>query len=254
MRRLAFTLILALPRALRAQSAGSATIHGLVRGDQGAPIAGAVVDVLSVGRVRTDSAGAYHVGSLPAGTLIVRATMIGFQPVLKIVTIATGADIQLDLAMFRATQQLPTVVVKEDSSFSPLLDPSGFDARRTKSVGGRFITADEIERTHTFDMRTLFYDIPGIQVDTSGIVVMKHGEISLRDSYLTGKAVNQFNMCLGAQVFVDGFLMPQPFDINTIPVFAVRGIEIYDGPATTPVELRSSKTVCGTIAIWTKRK
>lgn len=46
--------------------------------------------------------------------------------------------------------------------------------------------------------------MPAIQVDTGGIIVIKRGEISLRDIYLTGKDVNQFMMCIGAQVLVNG--------------------------------------------------
>jgi hypothetical protein len=61
----------------------------------------------------------------------------------------------------------------------------------------------------------------------------------------------QFADCVGAQVFVDGVMMPQPFDVNTVSPQSIRGIELYRGPATTPAELRSTKTVCGTLAIWT---
>ncbi len=251
MRRVVIALLLALPCAAGAQDTTSAIVRGIVRGivrdERGAPVAGAIVDVLSVGRVRADSAGAYRVDRLPAGTLIVRASMIGYAPAMKMVMLVPRQELRLDLTMMRATQELPTVVVREDSSYSRLRDPSGFDERRRKSVGGEFITADEIERTHTIDMRTLFYGRPGVQVDTDGIIVIKHGEISIRDFYAGGES------CVGAQMVVDGIAMPQPFDINTITVSAVRGVEIYDGPATTPAELRTYKTVCGTVVIWTKR-
>jgi len=35
-------------------------------------------------------------------------------------------------------------------------------------------------------------------------------------------------------------------------VQSIRGIELYRDPGTTPPELRSDKTNCGTLAIWTK--
>jgi len=63
---------------------------------------------------------------------------------------------------------------------------------------------------------------------------------------------DQFIDCVGVQVFVDGAMMPQPFDVNTIPPPRIKSIELYRGPATTPLELRSPKTVCGTLAIWTR--
>jgi hypothetical protein len=87
-------------------------------------------------------------------------------------------------------------------------------------------------------------------MDTGGIVVIKRGENSLRDVY--GPGGSQFFHCIGAAVFVDGVEMPQPFNVNTVNVSAIRGIEIYKGPATTPVALRSPKSACGTVAIWTK--
>jgi len=90
-----------------------------------------------------------------------------------------------------------------------------------------------------------------VQVDTGGIIVIKRGEISLRDIY--GPEGDQFFHCIGAQVIVNGVEMPQPFNINLVAPSDIRGIEIYSGPASTPTRLRSPKTVCGTVAIWTKQ-
>jgi hypothetical protein len=49
-------------------------------------------------------------------------------------------------------------------------------------------------------------------------------------------------------------LATQPFNINTISPQLIRGVEIYAGAATTPATLRTPKTVCGTVAIWTKNR
>jgi len=246
--------LLVAPHGGRAQTSGSTGIAGAIREDNKSPVAGAVVDALSVGRVRTDSTGAFRISPVPPGTLIVRATMIGFQPVMKMVTLTPGEELRLDLVMVRATQELATVVVREDSVATLVSDPTGFDGRRKSSNGGHFLVADEIEKKHVTETEQLFHGLPTVQVDTGGIVVIKRGEISLRDIYLTGKDVNQFNMCIGAQVFVNGVVMPQPFNINTVPLFNIRGIEIYSGPATTPTSLRSPKSVCGTVAVWTKQQ
>lgn len=246
------TLLLA-PHGAWAQ--GSAVIVGVVLDQNKAPVSGAIVDVLSVGRVRTDSTGAFRFAPVPFGTLIVRATKIGFQPAMKMVTLADSGELRLDITMFATTQQLPAVVVREDSSASLVADPTGFDERRRGRLGGgHFILAEEIADRHLTDTEQLFHGIPTVQVDTGGIIVVKRGEISLRDIYLSGKDVSQFKMCIGAQVLVDGVAMPQPFNINNVPMSRIRGIEIYSGPATTPMPLRSPKTVCGTVAIWTKQK
>ena len=75
----------------------------------------------------------------------------------------------------------------------------------------------------------LFHGQPAVMVDTGGIVVIKRGEISLRDFYLPKKDMKDANMCIGAQVFVDGVPMEQPFNINTISRGLIRGVEIYSG-------------------------
>jgi hypothetical protein len=246
-------LVLLAPVAASAQASGSSAIVGVVRDQNNAPLADAVVDVLSVGRARSDSAGAFHIAPVPSGTLIVRATRIGYQPAMKVVTVAAGEELRVDIAMFASTQQLPTVAVREDSTVTLLADPTGFDSRRKNAIGGHFILEEDIAKKHITETEQLFHGIPTVQVDTGGIIVIKRGEISLRDIYLAKKDVNQFNMCIGAQVILNGVAMPQPFNINIVPPIDIRGIEIYSGPATTPTRLRSPKTVCGTVAIWTKQ-
>lgn len=243
-------LVLLAPRAARAQSTGSSAIVGVVRDQANAPVPDVIVEVLSVGRVRSDTAGAFRIGPVPPGTLIVRATRIGYQPVMKMLTTSAGEERRVDIVMSSATQQLPTVVVREDSTSTLLSDPTGFDSRRKTAVGGHFILEEDIAKKHITETEQLFHGIPTVQVDTGGIIVIKRGEISLRDIYMPP---SPFNMCIGAQVLLNGVAMPQPFNINLVPPSNIRGIEIYSGPASTPTRLRSPKTVCGTVAIWTKQ-
>lgn len=251
LRLIGVILVILAARAGRAQSTGSSAIVGVVRDQNNAPVADVVVDVLSVGRARSDSTGAFRIGPVPTGTLIVRATRIGYQPVMKMLTIAPGEERRVDIVMSLAGQQLPTVVVREDSTSTLLADPTGFDSRRKSAVGGHFILEEDIAKKHITETEQLFHGIPTVQVDTGGIIVIKRGEISLRDVY--GPGGNQFFHCIGAQVIVNGVEMPQPFNINTVAPGDIRGIEIYSGPASTPTRLRSPKTVCGTVAIWTKQ-
>jgi hypothetical protein len=253
-RGLGLVILMFVTRVAGAQPSG-AIVAGVVLDQNKSPLVGVTVEVLSVGRVLTDSTGAFRFAPVPSGALIVRATMIGRRPTMKMVTVAPGSELRLDIEMSPTTQQLPTVVVREDSSTSRLSDPTGFDERRKSGVGGgHYILADEIAEKHITETEQLFHGIPTVQVDTGGIIVIKRGEISLRDIYLGGKDLNQFKTCIGAQVMVNGVAMPQPFNINTISPFEIRGIEVYSGPATTPMPLRSPKTVCGTVAIWIKQK
>jgi hypothetical protein len=149
--------------------------------------------------------------------------------------------------------KLPVVTVQADSSLPPLFDPDGFEARRLNATGGIFIRADEIERRHPIETEQILRGLPGIDIDHDGVVWLQRGMLSLRDALLSPKkSKNEINTCLGAQVLIDRAEMPQPFNVNTVSPTTIRAIEIYKGPATTPPTLRAPKSVCGTVAIWTK--
>jgi len=209
-------------------------------------VLGARVELLSVGQRTTDSTGTVRFAGLPAGAFMLRTTMVGYRPALTMVTTLDGESLTVTVSLFRLVQQLPSVLAHADSSSTPLSDPSGFDQRRRSGMG-HYMVARDIERKHLIDTEQLFHGIPAVQVDTGGIVVIKRGELSLRDIYMPHNP-----SCIGAQVIVNGVFMPQPFNINEISLASIRGIEIYIGPATTPPALRSPRTVCGTVAVWTK--
>jgi len=230
----------------------STSIAGtVVRGESATPLVGAVVDLMGFATVRTDSAGAFRFGGITAGTLMIRTTMIGFRPSLKMVSIRAGETLRLTVTLDAAPQELARVTVREDSSLTPsgVSDPTGFDARRRNQTGGTYLVAADIERRHLHETEQLFHGMPSMYVDTGGIVVVNRGVNSTRD---ITKGGDQFYHCIGAQVFVDGTPMPQPFNINQIALERIRAIEIYRGAATTPSTLRSTRTNCGTVAIWTK--
>jgi hypothetical protein len=54
-------------------------------------------------------------------------------------------------------------------------------------------------------------------------------------------------------IWVDGQKAPG-LEIDDIPLRDVEGIEVYNGPATTPMQFTAghSMTQCGTIVIWSR--
>src|SRR5437879_5744685 len=66
------------------------------------------------------------------------------------------------------------------------------------------------------------------------------------------------NRCC-VQVIVDGLFVyahaadngREPFDLGALWPISVAAVEIYRGPAETPIELDATGSDCGTIAIWT---
>jgi len=231
-----------------------AEIYGRALGTSGAAIGGVTVSLLGVRDVETDSSGAFQFRSLSPGTYFLRATRIGNTPVLKNITVAAGERVRVEITLNPIVHQLTAVVVRADSVVTALNDPTGFERRR-RTEQGVFMTEEQIDRRRAISTEQLFLAVPNVRVDTGGIVLIDRGVISYK-RMLLGPAKNQFEEqsidCVGVQVFVDGAMMPQPFDVNLIPPQRIKAIELYRGPATTPLELRTPKTVCGTLAIWTR--
>ena len=253
----AFTITLAclLPADVVAQSP-TAEIEGRVRGTDGAAIERVTISLLGASDLETDSTGVFRFTSLSPGTYFLRATRLGNAPVLKNITVAASERVRVEITLNPIVHQLTAVVVRADSTITALNDPTGFERRR-RTEQGVFMTEEQIERRRAIDTEQLFLTLPNVRVDTGGIVLIARGDISLRrtlfPNYGQGDPASaQFLDCVGVQVFVDGAMMPQPFNVNSIPPQWIKSIELYRGPATTPLELRTPKTVCGTLAIWTK--
>lgn len=236
---LAVALGLAPDIASSQDSAATGSVRGTVVGPANMPLEDAIVDVLGLGRARTDSAGAFRFSGLRLGTFILQATKIGFRPSLKTIVIRTTDEMNVGFALERSVQELERVIVRSDSAVNLRSDPTGFELRRRGGLG-TFITSEQIDARNAMETGQLFQAIAGVEIDRNGVVAIARGPISINAA------------CGGAQVFVDGVAMHGAFSVNDIAIASIRGIELYRGPATTPMQLRSSKTVCGTVAIWTK--
>jgi outer membrane cobalamin receptor len=141
----------------------------------------------------------------------------------------------------RADTMAMLAPVEVRDSAAPPRDPTGFEQRR-RSGHGLYLTQREIEGRHAIRVEHLLGQLPGIQVDTAGVVRADRGRTSLFGD----------NCRDGVQLFVDGVAVSADFSLRNLMSTALRGIEVYRGVASTPVELRSPRTVCGTVAIWTK--
>lgn len=225
---------------------GSAKVTGTVLDTTQLPLSEAVVELLGFGQTRTNGAGEFRFTGVPSGAVILHVMKIGFQPVMKVIALAFADSVDLDVTLKPAAYQLATVVIHRDSSYV-MPDLTGFDRRRRSGMG-HYITADEIAQRHATETSQLLSGVPGISVN-GGVVTTLRGVISINSS------------CASVVVLVDGVVMAGDrnpfnhggagFDINTIPPAFIKDIEVYAGPATTPVEL-ATPSVCGLVAIWTR--
>jgi hypothetical protein len=226
--------------AQRAPADDVPDLDGLVLAADGRPIANADVGLLGLGAARTDSLGRFGFRGVPTGTFIVRVQRLGFAPLVQVVAYDGAHPQHLTLRVGEAATMLAPVVVR-DSAASDEGRPGGFEQRR-RSGQGLYLTEHDIAERHASRVEHLLGQLPGVQVDSSGAVHIDRGATSILGD----------NCQSGVQIFIDGVAVGSDFSLRNLSASALRGIEVYRGVATTPIELRSARMACGTIAMWTK--
>ncbi len=221
---------------------GRAAIEGTIRNDAGAPVAGVEVEVFGVTPTRSDSLGHYRVGGLASGLYLMRVRRLGAMAQIERVEVAVGERATRDV-LLRSVQLLAGVNIAATAS-GGLGDPDGI-ARRRAAGQGAFLSEGQIAARSATTTEQLLLMMQGLRIEhsTNGgtMIVQDRGSLSILNA-----------SCQGVGVFIDGSEVAQPFDVNQIPPQSIRAVEYYSGPAQTPPELRSAKTVCATLGIWTK--
>ena len=233
---------LALAHVASAQQAtpdSASRISGVVLTADGHPVPGADVALIGLGVARTDSAGRFDFRGAPAGVVLVRVQRLGFAPIMQSVELDGRHPRDLTLRFGETAATLAPVVVRD--SVVAAREPTGFELRRATGHG-LYITQDDIARRRAQRVEFLLASLPGLEVDSSGVVRADRGRTSLFGD----------NCGDGMQLLIDGVAVSGSYTLRNISPSSLRGIEVYRGIASTPVELRSPRAACGTVAIWTK--
>jgi TonB family protein len=238
-------VLAAAPRRFDAQGPDPVRARGAVDGvvrdsSGGARISGA--DLIISGttlRVSTDTAGRFRLVGVPVGPATLSVRRLGYRQASVPVTIESGATATVAVALLRLPQELKPVVVEAMRQPS-LRYLQGFYERRSKGHG-YFITREQIATRNWSEMTDVLRSmIPAVRITSSR---MAQNAIRLRG-----------NMC-APLVWLDGApALAGEFDLDVISPQTVSGIEVYPGPATVPVEFRSSRGVeaCGVIVVWSR--
>jgi hypothetical protein len=127
-------------------------------------------------------------------------------------------------------------------------DQSGFEKRRLAGKG-RFLTQADITARRVNQVSDLFRTETGIAV-----VPMELGVATLAASGGPRVSLNSPSLCL-AEVYLDGVRqtstpLSPPFDINSVSVKLLRGVEIYRG-SEAPAQYSSARN-CPVVLLWTR--
>jgi hypothetical protein len=223
-------------------------IRGTVRTARDRPAANAVVEIAGIdASTRTDSAGRFVLLKVPAGTWSVEARLIGAAPIETTVDVPPDGWVQLDLALGRDVQTLPTATIFGRAA---VLDLTGFDLRRRAGTG-EFMNAADLKRYRFVRTSEALYRFPSLQA----AYIADEGEITPKLSFVQRNIMG--GRCI-PRYYVDG--MPEP-DVLYNPVTELdkryrmgelRGIEVhtaFDAPVQFPPDPRDG---CGVVLIWTK--
>ncbi len=230
---------------------GVARLTGTVRNKSGRPLSGAQLRVIGtdVSAMAGDS-GHFTLVGLPAGTQSLEVRYVGYQRMRVPVELSTRTPRRVAIVMQDRVQELATTTVYGRGQEKSKTDWNGFYLR-SKSPFGTFATRAEIEKMAAPSLCVVMAKL-GMQmtygssgngkiVGSQGCRIMMHGQEA-------GKPCNP-------QIFIDR----APFSgsvadlASEFPVEDVAGIEIYRGPATSPVEFSQGSGKCGVILLWTGR-
>ena len=227
--------------ALRAQQR-TATLVGWIRDSSGVAVGQVDIEVLDLGATaRTDSLGRFALRALPAGAITVRVRRLGYDPQTFEYVLRAGSEDSVSVTLLPRLRTLEPVRTQAavDRHVKQI---DGFNRRRAQGAG-TFITRDQIEATHSSMLSEALRETPGIHFVHAGPahqgLRFESGNSKVYDCqplyWVDGRKV------LGAE-------------LDDFPPSDVEAIELYHGPATTPVQFAPSRTNanCGTVVIWTR--
>jgi hypothetical protein len=214
-------------------------VTGHVReNESGAPVSGASVRIGPAPEQLTDGAGAFRFERLPPGSYDLAVRRLGYAAVLDSVAIEFGT--RVDLTVRVAPEAVPLDPIRVEVR-SLVLERTGFYGRQDRRAG-TFITRDDIERRMPTVSSDLLRRVPGLRLvrgRTGDPIAVGRGNCPYR-------------------FIIDGVRVNAGFSIDEMPPHWFEGIEVYNGPAGTPIEFSAGpgepNATCGVIVVWTRNR
>lgn len=255
--RLPLALLFCAGAALAQQGTGSVT--GVVTDSAGhAGMANVQISVAppgvangpSVRGARTAIGGRFTIGGVAAGTVVVRARLIGYQPAEKTVTVEAGQAVTVDLALVAQTAVLDQIVVTGTPG-----------ATQRRAIG------NVVESINASDIMAI---APAVNVDqmigarTPGLIVLPAGGQVGTGAQLRVRGTSSLSLSNDPIVYIDGVRMDASTSRGTgqrgglgvsrlddISPEDIESVEVIKGPAAGT--LYGTEASNGVIQIITKR-
>lgn len=229
-------------------------VQGQIRDvDGGRPLEGALVRFPQLRLAdEADSNGKFRFENVPPGGHMLTVEILGYAAREEAVEVEARKIVDLALTLSVDPIELDPIEVSVEGR-SLDLELSGFYQRR-EETSGYFISREMIEERAPIYTTDLFRGLAGIKIVDSGWVGSQHAVL------LTGSREISFSSekkpCYPA-VWMDGQMVHQgsqdypAYLDNLIGAEQLAGIEIYNSPASMPVQYNFNGG-CGVIVLWTR--
>ncbi len=243
------------PRDTSHVPAYRARVLGLFDQATGQPVEGAEVFAVGTGwSAQTTSTGTMSLIFLPDGGGLVRIRKVGFAPLFTKVSISPRDTAPLTLMLEHVTE-LPAVVTSD--SLHPFISGNlnGFQDRAKLKLAGNFITDTLLRKSENRTLANLLRSqFPGIgaRLRAGPFGASYFGDYKCGAVFLDGVPVNLGAESSAGRGAVRG--LSQPFDLNSIQISELQGVEYYRSGGIVPVEFSSELTGCGAVLLWTRER
>jgi len=165
-----------MPTLVMAQEPATGRIVGrVVDGGQGAPIAGAQVEVVDAPTPATATSaldGRFTLDKVPAGPVSLRVRMIGYQPKLVTgVAVTAGQTVQQNLSLASEVVQLAEIEVSAEAERGSVT--RALEEQRTANNIVNAVTAEQIERSPDGDAAEAIQRVSGVTVQDGKYIFVR---------------------------------------------------------------------------------
>ena len=262
-RRFGNTLLTCLAAAaLDSESmVGQTLVAGVVR-SAGRPVAGADVAVLPAGvKTVTNDSGTFRLQVGDGGIVTVTVRAIGYFPFSRRYALADGDTVTVTAELERSAQHLDSVTVTGAAPVAPSM--RAIEDRRRAGFG-RFYTREQLAQREHSALADVLRMTAGLQLvrrpsECGGgfSVATGRGGATLWHDWMSCHNGIPFQAACYYSVYLDGVRLwvsgsKEPIDINQFAVNGLEGIELYRGPAETPIQYQGTGSACGVVMLWTR--
>jgi len=191
---------------------------------------------------RSDDVGRFVLRDVPVGKVELSVRRLGFEPSAFVLTVPADRGDTLALVLDVRPLRIDGVIVN-GTDMKRLVALEEFYRRRAAG-GGWFVTRAEIEARQPSYLSDVMRGLAGVQV----VRLARNGGSTVR--FLASRSSRRD---CPPQFWLDGQRL-ENFELDDVSPRDVEGIELYQGPGTTPMQFAHNVGTrgCGTVIIWTR--